>query len=145
MRHVVGDIDGARDAERVRAPMALDHDAVKAEEDAAVDLARVHLLAQRVEGLPGEEIADLGGPGPGHGAAQVLADLLCRALGGLQGDVAGEALGHNYVHGALAEIIPLDEAVIGEVREVRLAQEAARLLDDLDALDLLGADIEEAD
>ena len=35
---------------RIGAAMALDDDAVQPEEHAAIDLARVHLVAQRVEG-----------------------------------------------------------------------------------------------
>ena len=77
--------------------------------------------------------------------AQIFADLLGGALGGLQRDVAGEAFGHDHVDRALAEVVALDEAVIVEVRQVRLAQDAAGLLDGLDALDLLGADIEQPD
>ena len=54
MGHVVGDIDGAREAEGVGAAMALDDDAVKAEEHAAIGLARIHLVAKGVERLPGK-------------------------------------------------------------------------------------------
>ena len=45
--HVVADLDRAGETFGVRAAMALDDDAVKAEKHAAVDPARVHLLAQR--------------------------------------------------------------------------------------------------
>ena len=61
-----------------------------------------------------------------HRVAQILADLLGRAFGGLQRDIAGEALGDDDVDRALADIVALDEAVIVEMGQSRLAQHAAR-------------------
>ena len=84
----------------------------KAEEHAAIDLARVHLLAQRVEGAAGEEIADPGHQGAAHRRAQIGGDLPGGAFGGLQRDVAGKALGHDDIDRALADIVAFDEAVI---------------------------------
>ena len=95
--------------------MALDDDAVEPEEHAAIDLARVHLVAQRVEGALGEEVADLGHQRAAHRRAQIGGDLPGGALGGLERDVAGEALGHHHVDRALADVVALDEAVIVEV------------------------------
>ncbi len=44
--HVVAEVDGAGEAFGVGAAVALDDDAVEAEEDAAVRLARIHLLGR---------------------------------------------------------------------------------------------------
>src|SRR6478736_351550 len=44
--HVIADFDGRGYAFGIRPAMAFDHDAVQAEEYAAIDLARIELLAQ---------------------------------------------------------------------------------------------------
>src|SRR5690606_27221376 len=86
--HVVADIHRRGEALGIRAAMALDDDAVEAEEHAAVRLARVHLLAHAVEGALGENVAELGEPGTRHSRAQVFGDLPRRAFRRLQGDVS---------------------------------------------------------
>ena len=48
--HVVAEIDRVGEAFGIGAAVALDDDAVEAEEDAAVGLARIHLVAERAEG-----------------------------------------------------------------------------------------------
>ena len=57
-RHLVGEAERALEADLVGAAMALDDDAVEAEEHAAIDGARIELAAQRVERLAGEQRAD---------------------------------------------------------------------------------------
>ena len=58
--HIIAHIDGGCEPFGIGAAMALDDHAVQAEEDAAIDLAWVHLLAQAIERALGENIADLG-------------------------------------------------------------------------------------
>src|SRR3546814_12533762 len=58
-RHVVANVDRGGEAFGIGAAMALDDNAVKAEADAAIHLAGVHLLAQQVEGPLGAQIAAL--------------------------------------------------------------------------------------
>ena len=78
-------------------------------------------------------------------AAQIGGDLPCRPFSGLQRDIAREALRDHHVDRAETDIVSLDEADIIEIGEVGVAQHAARLADRLESLDLLDADIEEAD
>ena len=58
--HVVAEIDRRGEALGVGAAVALDDDAVEAEEDAAIRLARVHLVAQHAEGVARQQVADAG-------------------------------------------------------------------------------------
>ena len=125
--HVVADIDGRGEALGVGAAMALDDDAVEAEEDAAVGFARIHLLAQRLERRARQQIAEPRRPGAVHGAAQILRELARGAFRGLERDIAGEAFGHHHVDRALADIVAFDEAVIVEMREMAIAQNAPGL------------------
>ena len=144
--HAVADLDRRGEALRVGAAVALDDDAVEAEEDAAIDPARVHLRAQPLEGVAGEQVADAGQQRPAHRRAQIAGDLPRRALRRLQRDVAGEALGDHHVDRALADIVALDEAEIVEIAAGRpraACWPASRDL--LQALDLLDADVEQAD
>src|SRR6476620_5191382 len=102
-RHVVGRIDGGGEAGGVGAAMALHDNAVQAEKNAAVQLARVHLLLQRAKGALRQYGAEPREKRSPHGSAKIFADLLSGSLGGLQGDVAGEAVGHHHVGGARSE------------------------------------------
>ena len=127
------------------AAVAFHDDAIQAEKHAAIGLAHVHLLAQALEGAPGEHITDLGQQGAAHRGAQIFADLAGGALGGLQRDVAGKALGHDHVDRAFADVVALDEAAIVERFQIGFAQKEPGLLDLLLALDLLDPDIEQPD
>ena len=59
--------------------------------------------------------------------AHIGADLAGRALGGLERDIAGKALGDDHVDRALADVVALDEAVVGEARAAGVGQDVARL------------------
>ena len=72
------------------------------------------------------------------------ADLPGGALGGLQRDVAGKALGDDHVDGALADVVALDEAVVDEARAAGRREDPRRFLDLVEPLHLLGADVEQA-
>ena len=72
-------------------------------------------------------------------------DLARRALGSLQRDVAAETFRHDDIGRALADAVAFDEADIFELRQVHRAQHFTRLANLLVALDLLDADIEQAD
>ena len=145
LRHLARQIDGAGEPFRVGAPMRLDHQPVQPQEDAAIDLARIHLFSHQLEGGVGEEIAEPRSPRPRHGRAQILGHLPRRALRGLQRNVAGKALRDDDVDGASAEVVAFDEAAVFEPGMVHLSQDPARLAHVLDALDLLDADVEKPD
>src|SRR5690606_28302131 len=98
----------------VGATMALDNDAIEAEENSAIDRPWVELGADGVKRLAGEQRADLAPERGFHRIAQIGADLPRRAFGGLERDIAGKALGHHHVDGALAQIVALDEPLVGE-------------------------------
>ncbi len=143
--HVVSHLDGRGIALRVGAAVAFHHKPVEAEKDRAVDLSRIHLLAQMVECGFGEKIAYAGHQRAAHGGAKILRDLARSALRGLERDVACKALGNDHVHRALAEIVALHEAVIVEVSERRVAQDLACLAHLFLPLHLLDADVEQPD
>ena len=60
-RHIVADLDGAGEAEGIGAAVALDDDAVEAEERPAVHAARVHAVLQLAQPALGQERAELAG------------------------------------------------------------------------------------
>ena len=80
----------------------------------------------------------------GQRLAHIGRHLLGRALGRLQRDIAGKAVDHDHVDDALADLVALDEAAIVD-RQVGLLEPGVRLAHLLDALDLLDADVEQAD
>ena len=143
--HVIADLDGGCKALGVRSAMTFYDNAVQSEKHAAIDLARVHLLAHPVEGALGQQIAEPCHPGARHGRAQIIGDLAGGAFGGLQRDIAGKAFGDHHIDGALADIVTFDETEIVDRVEIGLADQAAGLLDLFLALDFLDADIEQAD
>src|SRR5690606_2452073 len=100
-------IDSTGKSDRIGAAVALDDDAVEADEDAAVHGSRVELLAQCRKGAAGEKIAEPRHQGPRHGVAKVLSDLPGRPLGRLQRNVAAEPLGDDDIHGSLADVVAL--------------------------------------
>ena len=59
-------------------------------------------------------------------------------------DIAGESFGNDHVYRAFADIVAFHEAVIVEMREIALAQDAAGLAHLLQPLYFLDADIEQA-
>src|SRR6478735_1098559 len=142
--HVVADLDGGSDAFGIGAAMALDDDAVEAEEDAAVHTARIHLFAQHVEGALGEEVADLGKQRARHCSAQILTDLPRCTFGRLQSNIAREAFGHDAVDGTLPQVVAFDEAIVLERVDVGLTEQAPRFLHLFLALDLFYPDIQQA-
>src|SRR5262249_20141686 len=92
------------------------HDPVEAEENAAIRLARIHLVAKRAERAARQEITDPPRQRAIHLVLEILAKLARGALGGLKRDIAGKAFGHHDIHGSLADIVTLDEAGISESR-----------------------------
>ena len=124
--HVVAEIDRCGEALGVGAAVALDDDAVEAEEDPAVGLARIHLVAQRAERRAGPEHSPAWPPGPAQRLLEKMEDLARGALGSLERDIAGEALGDHHIDRPLADVVALDEAEISN-RPSPLAQHAAGL------------------
>ncbi len=143
--HAVADLDRCRIAFGIRPAVTLNDDAIEAEKHAAIGASRIHAFAQSGEGSTREYIADLGAQRRGHRRSEILADLAGCAFGGLERDVAGKALGDDDVDLALADIIALDKALIVEFRKTLFAKDAAGLAHVFETLDLLDADIEEAD
>ena len=92
--------------------------------------------------LCGQQRAELRRQRAGQGLAHPGRHLLGRAFGGLERDVAGEALDHHDIDDALADLVAFDEAAVVD-RQVVLLQPGMRLPDLLDALDLLDADVEQ--
>src|ERR1700680_525734 len=99
------DVDRVGESFRISAAVALDDDTVEPEKDAAVRLARVHLLPQRAERVARQDVAEPREQRLGHGALELLAELAGGAFGGLERDIAGEPLGDHDVDGALADIV----------------------------------------
>ena len=126
--HLVAEIDRIGEAFGIGPAMALDDDPVEAEEDAAIGLARIHLVTQHLECIAGEQITDPRAQGPRHRAAQIRGELPRGSLRGLDRDVAREAFGHDHVDISLSDFVAFDKAHILEERQVRLAQDAAGLL-----------------
>src|SRR5581483_1337013 len=112
--HVVSEIDGGCKTLGIGAAVTLDDHAVEPEEDAAIGLARIHLLAQCAKCLARQQETELGLPGAAHGRAQILPDLPRGPFRGLERDIAGKALGDHDVDRTLADVVALDEAVIFE-------------------------------
>src|SRR6185436_16387505 len=143
--HVVTQVDGAGEAFRIRVAVALDDDAVETEENAAVRLARIHLLVERAECAPRQQVAEL----PDRRAVQLVPEQLAELAGGalrrLERDISRKSFGHHHVHRPLADIAALDEAEILELRPLTGAQDLPRLADLLEPLHLLHTDIEEPD
>ena len=107
MRHVVGDVDRRRQSPFFVGPaMALDHGRPSRPRKTPPFARLGSILARSASkaGL-GQEITEFGAPGAAHRSAQIFADLLGGALGGLECDVAGEAFRHHHVDGALADIV----------------------------------------
>ena len=117
----------------------------EAEEDAAIGGARIELAAQHVERAAGDEAADAAQKRAPQRAAQEMRDQLGGAFGGLERDIAGEAVGHDDVDRAFGDIVAFDEA--GELDRQRgiVAQDVRRALHRVVALHVFGADIENAD
>src|SRR5690606_14678576 len=87
-RKVHRKVDRGGEARGVGAAMALHRDAVEAEENAAVVVARIHPLAHRLERAAGEHVAELGAPRALERLPEDLRVKLRRAFGRLQRDVA---------------------------------------------------------
>src|SRR5215471_2677580 len=71
-----------------------------------------------------------------------MADELCGTLGGLQGNVAGEAVSDDDIRRPRTDAVTLDKAEEFD-RQLRGAQDVRSLLDGFDAFDLFLADIQE--
>ena len=133
-----------REALRIGAAMRFHHHAAQAEHHGAVVAARVQPLAQPLQPRAGQQVADARGQRGGEHLAQHLAHQLQRALAGLERHVAGETVGHDHVGGAGGDVVAFHEAV-ELAAQVADLQHLGRLADALVALQLLGADIEQAD
>src|SRR6266481_972010 len=80
MDHLIANLDGGGKALGIGAAMALDHDAVQAQQHAAVGLAGIELVPQLPEGAAGQQIADARKQALFDGIAQEGHDLPGRAF-----------------------------------------------------------------
>ena len=90
--------------------MTFHHHAVESEKHAAVERARIELLAQRAQRAGGEDRAQPAEERALQRAPEIMRDELRGAFGGLQRHVAGEAVGDDNVDGTGADIVTLDKA-----------------------------------
>src|SRR5436309_13421528 len=107
--HLVTDFDSPGIAQRVGSAVAFDYHAVESQKDAAIGMARIHLVPQSVEGAASEEIPDFCRQASVHRVAEILRHLLGCALGALQRDVSCKALRDDHVDSAFADIVAFDE------------------------------------
>src|SRR5271156_581484 len=145
LHNAVAEFDRGREAFGIRPAMALDDNAVEPEEHPAIDAARIHPFAQMPESRTREQVADARAQGACHRIAQILAELPRGAFGGFKRDIAGKPFGHDNIDFALADIVAFDEALIIEIGQRLLAQDAAGLAHLFQAFGLLGTDIEVTD
>ena len=124
--------------------MALHADPVQAQQHGSIVTARIDAHAERVQRRPGEQ-APQARQGRGRQCLfQELTEQHGRAFGGLQRDIAGEAVGDDDVDGAGADVVSLDETVKAD-GQVGPLQGGGGVLDGLVALEAFGADVENAD
>ena len=58
--HVIADIERARKTDRVGAPMAFDDHAIQSQKHPTIDLARIELILESLEGAARKKIAKTG-------------------------------------------------------------------------------------
>ena len=129
---ILGDLAGQvlahhprRDPDRIGdalvggAAMALHDQAVEAEEDRAIMVVRIEMVAQQFGRRARDQEADLRADRAGEGALQQVGDEARRALERLQRDIAGKAVGDDHVDVAARQLVALDEAVEAHVRDSR--------------------------
>ena len=143
---VVGAVERLLERERVGRAVALEHQAAQAEQRRAVVAPVVDARLEAVQHRQRGERGQLGE----RVARELLLDELGQhrrqPFGGLEHDVADEAVADDDVGRALEDVVGLDVAVeIDDAGGGRGAQQLARLLDRLAALDRLFADVEQAD
>src|SRR5947208_17009045 len=141
--HVVAEIDCVGEALGVSAAVTLYHDAVEAQENTSVGLARIHLARERAESPPRQKVTEPSRHRAIHLLLEVLAQLTRGAFGSLEGNVAGKAFGHHHSDGRLADISTFAEADIFELRRLTRTQPLTCLAHGLHALHLLHADLEQ--
>ena len=99
--------DGTGKSLGIGAAVALHQDAVQANEQGTVVLARIELGAQRLQGRLGQQVSEPGKDRPAESLAQERGDQPGSALRHLQRHVAREAVGDDHVHGPGADIVAL--------------------------------------
>src|SRR4029078_2671569 len=142
-RNVVALVSGWRVPFAIGAAMAFDHNAVETKKYSTVRFARIHLVTQRAEGLARKQIAEACCPCAIHCRAQIRCELMRRPLRGLQRNVACKPFSDHDVHRTLADIVALDEAMVVEMRELALAQNAPSFAHLLQSFDFLDTDIQQ--
>ena len=89
----------------------------QAEEYGAIVVVGIKMVAQQLRRRTRDQEADFRADRAGEGALQQVGDESGGALGGLERDIAGEAVAHDHVMVAAREPVALDEA-----GELHLAQ-----------------------
>ena len=111
--HVDRHVERAGKAQRVGAAMAFHHHAVQAQKNAAIGGARIELAAQRVQRAATRSSAP-SLPTAASASARwrrIVRHQLGGAFGGLERDIAGEAVGHHHIHRAFGDVVAFDKAV----------------------------------
>ena len=136
--------DRVRDAELGRAAVALHDDAVEPEEDRAVVVVGIEMVAQQLGRRARDQEADLRAQSNCWNA-RLSRSATKRAVpfDRLQRDVAREAVGHDHVDIAARELVALDEAVEAQRQVGRGAQRCGGIAELVGALHVLGADVEQ--
>ena len=126
--------------------VALDRNAAETEEHRAVIAARVEPRRQFLQGAAGKQIADAA-PTANAGTRRAANSLnsLAVPFDRLQRDVAGKAVGDDHVDRARGDVVALDKAVEADRRSCRRAAGRWPRAHRVVALEILRADIEQAD
>ena len=117
-----GHANGIGDAFGARTAMAFDDHAVEAEENRAIVIVGVKVMAHQLGCRARDEEAELGPNGACKGAAQQVRHEAGGALHRLQRDVAGKAIAHDDVGQAAGDLVAFNEAVKVHVQMVCGAQ-----------------------
>src|SRR5271154_884483 len=122
--------------------MALDDDAVQTDHARTIIAARIYPFAQRIDARPRREVAELAQRRPYKLLAHGINNQSRRAFHRFQRNIAGESIGDHDIDLVGKNIMSFDEA---DVVDIHGAQQIVRDLDHIVALDLLLADVEQAD
>ena len=125
--------------------MAFDDQPVEAEEHRAIVVIGVEMDLEHVQRGLRQGEAGLRAERRGEGTAQQVGDEAGGALGGLQGDIAREAVGDHDIDFAARQLVALGKAIEAHRQVGCLAQHRGGFLELVGALQLLGADVEQLD
>ena len=125
--------------------MTLEHQAAQAQQRRAIETAVVHAVLEALEHGHRQQRRQLGQPVAAELFADDRGDHRRQPFGRLQSDIADETVAHHQIGRALEDVVALHIAVEVQLAgRRRLAEQLARALDRLVALDRLFADVQQA-